>query len=95
MRHYFLDTNVVMDYLAQRPLFWADAAELMQTAVNGETVLYVSSLSFSTIYYVLRRQSSPANAREAVRRLAQLVRSDDGRAKARALRQGGPGEVAS
>lgn len=73
MRHYFLDTNVVMDYLAQRPLFWADAAELMQTAVNGETVLYVSSLSFSTIYYVLRRQSSPANAREAVRRLAQLV----------------------
>jgi predicted nucleic acid-binding protein len=54
MRHYFLDTNVVIDYLAQRQPFWPDAAELMQAGVAGEAKLYVSSLSFTNIEYILR-----------------------------------------
>lgn len=73
MRHYFLDTNVVIDYLTQRPPFWPDAAELMQTSLDGQTRLYVASLSFANIYYTLRRASTAIKARAVVDELAQLV----------------------
>jgi predicted nucleic acid-binding protein len=73
MKHYFLDTNVVIDYLAQRPPFWPDAAELMQAGVNGEARLYVSSLSFTNIYYILRRATSAQQAWQLLWNLEQLV----------------------
>lgn len=73
MRHYFLDTNVVIDYLTQRPPFWPDAAELMQAILDGQARLYVASLSFANIYYTLRRASTAAKARAVVDELAQLV----------------------
>lgn len=73
MKHYFLDTNVLLDYLAERPPFWADAAELMQAGVDGQATLYVASLSFSNAYYVLRKQTNPALARSLMAKLAQLV----------------------
>lgn len=73
MKHYFLDTNVVIDYLAERPPFWTDAAELMQAGVDGETTLYVASLSFNIIYYVLRKQTNPQSARTLLANLEKLV----------------------
>lgn len=73
MKHYFLDANVVMDYLAERPPFWADAAELMQASVDGEVTLYVASLSFNIIYYVLRKQTNAASARSLIANLEKLV----------------------
>lgn len=73
MRHYFPDTNVLLDYLAERPPFWADAAELMQTGVDGQTTLYVASLSFSNAYYVLRKQTNPERARALIAKLEKLV----------------------
>jgi predicted nucleic acid-binding protein len=73
MRHYFLDTNVVVDYLAQRAPFWPDAAELMQAGLDGQARLYVASLSFTNIYYTLRKATTAAIARALVEKLAQLV----------------------
>ena len=73
MKHYFLDTNVVIDYLTQRAPFWPDAAELMQAGLDGQARLYVASLSFANIYYTLRRASTAAKARAVVGEVAQLV----------------------
>ena len=73
MRHYFLDTNVVIDYLAQRQPFWPDAAELMQAGLAGEARLYVSSLSFTNIEYIMRRASSAQQAWQLLWKLEPLV----------------------
>ena len=73
MKHYFLDTNVLIDYLAQRQPFWADAAELMQAGVDKQAVLYVASLSFNNIYYILRRQITPNQARLLLAALEKMV----------------------
>ena len=73
MKHYFLDTHVVIDYLAEREPFWADAAELMQAGLDGQVRLYVASLSFANIYYTLRRATSAPQARGFVAKLAKLV----------------------
>lgn len=74
MHHFFLDTDVVFDYLGQREPNGAAAAALFQAAHENQAVLYVASLSFSHVFYTLRKQFGPGPAREALRKLARLVR---------------------
>ena len=74
MRHFFLDTNVVFDYLGRREPNGAAAAVLFQAAYEGRATLHVASLSFSHIFYTLRKQFGAQPAREALRKLARLVR---------------------
>jgi predicted nucleic acid-binding protein len=74
MRHFFLDTNVVFDYLGRREPNGAAAVALFQAAYEGKVTLYVASLSFSHVFYTLRKQVGAVAAREALRKLAQLVR---------------------
>ncbi len=39
MRHFFLDTNVVLDVLAKRQPFAAVAAQLFERALQGQVAL--------------------------------------------------------
>ncbi|WP_310395074.1 PIN domain-containing protein [Hymenobacter sp.] len=73
MRQYLLDTNVLIDYLTRREPFGEDATELMQAGAMGEARLYAASLSFANIEYIVRRQTSAAQARQLLSRLARLV----------------------
>jgi len=74
MRHFFLDTNVVFDYLGRREPNGALAMALFQAAYEGKVMLYVASLSFSHVFYTLRKQVGAVVARDALRKLARLVR---------------------
>ncbi len=71
MKHFFVDTNVLLDLLGQRTPFGAAAAQLVEAAVQKEVVLYVSSLSFSHIDYALRKTIT---APERLQRMATLAR---------------------
>lgn len=73
MHHFFLDTNVVFDYLGQCEPNGAAAAALFQAAYEGQAMLHVASLSFSHVFHTLRKQMGPLPAREALRKLARLV----------------------
>lgn len=73
MRHFFLDTNVVFDYLGRRQPNGEAALALFQAAYEGRATLHVSSLSFSHIFYTLRKQLGAEPARELLRKLARLV----------------------
>ena len=53
-RRIFLDTNIVIDYLAKREPFAEDAMKLFSLPEKNNQ-LCISSLSFTTIYYVLKR----------------------------------------
>jgi predicted nucleic acid-binding protein len=55
MRYFFLDTNVVIDVLANREPFSSEAAKLLDWGEKGAATLFLSSLSYSNIYYVLRK----------------------------------------
>ena len=78
MRHFFLDTNVVFDYLGRREPHGAAAAALFQAAYEGRVTLHVASLSFSHVFYTLRKQFGAQPAQEALRKLARLVAIDEG-----------------
>ena len=54
MKHYLVDTNVVIDMLLNRED--ADAAcAVFDGAERGEYVLHICALSFTTMYYSLRK----------------------------------------
>ena len=55
MKHIFLDTNAIIDLLADRKPFSTAVAQLMNSAIEEKLKIYVSSLSYSNIYYILRR----------------------------------------
>ncbi len=74
MRHFFLDTNVVFDYLGRREPNGEAAVALFQAAYDGRVTLHVLSLSFSHVFYTLRKQFGAGPAREMLRKLARLVK---------------------
>ena len=58
MKSVFLDTNIIIDFLTNRVPFSQSALKLFNLAENGKLELNISSLSFTTIYYVLRKNNS-------------------------------------
>jgi len=51
----FVDTNVLIDVLAQREPFYADSARLWTLAEQGRVKGFISVISFNNIYYVVRK----------------------------------------
>jgi len=52
----FLDTNILIDLLADRQPFSKYAAELLSASENKQAELYTSSHSIATTYYILNKQ---------------------------------------
>lgn len=53
----FLDTNILIDYLAQRTNFYQNAARVVSICGNCGFKLLVSSLSFATASYILSERN--------------------------------------
>lgn len=51
----FLDTNVMVDFCAEREPFYSNAATIIEMGHNGNVSLIVSSLTLVNIAYVLRK----------------------------------------
>lgn len=52
----FVDTNVMLDFLLKREDVFEDARTIMALGYNKRCDLYLSSLSFSNIAYISRKQ---------------------------------------
>ncbi len=58
MKHLFLDTNIIIDVLANREPFSDVASKLLDYGDKGKLNIYISALSYSNIYYILRKTCS-------------------------------------
>jgi predicted nucleic acid-binding protein len=70
----FLDTDVVLDHLADRQPFSEYAHRLFALAEQDKITLCVSSLSFSNLYYILRKLTNGDEALSLLRKLKGLVK---------------------
>ena len=70
----FLDTDVALDHLADRQPFAEYAHRLFALAETGELTVCLSSLSFSNLYYLLRKLKGHADALALLGQLKRLVR---------------------
>ncbi len=80
MERVFVDTDVVLDLLEERAPFYKSAAQLFSKADQNEIQILISSLSFTTIHYVLRKKYVSAESRKLLARfkvLVQVVAVDD------------------
>lgn len=50
-----VDTNVLIDVLAERHPFYRDSAAIWNLAEQGRLIAFVSVISFNNIHYVIRR----------------------------------------
>lgn len=73
MSSFFVDANVLLDFLMRREPFAIPAAELFQLADERKIQLYCSSLSFSQVHYVLRKVVGSAQARSLLLDIADIV----------------------
>ena len=72
MKHYLVDTNVVIDMLLDRED--ADAAcAVFDRAERGEYCLHICALSFTTMYYSLRKILSREDRINALTQLKEAV----------------------
>jgi len=58
VKHLFFDTNVLIDFLADRRPFSFDAAKLFNYSIKKELVIYVAAVSYNNIYYILRQSNT-------------------------------------
>jgi predicted nucleic acid-binding protein len=68
----FVDTNVVLDVLCDRQPFAGPAKALFTKIESGEIQASLSATTFTTIFYLARKQLGTDAAREAVSNLLRL-----------------------
>jgi predicted nucleic acid-binding protein len=73
MKNLLLDTKIVIDLLACREPFYAEAALLFSLADRQEIKLYVSALTFANTSYLLLRQKGSGEAKQILRKLRLLA----------------------
>lgn len=77
MKHVFVDTNVVIDFLADRKPFSLDAARLFNMAVEEKIKLYISAVSYNNIYYVLRQSLTNSVTIKLLEQLSEMSEITD------------------
>ena len=70
----FLDTDVVLDHLADRQPFAEHAHRLLALAELGQVEVCASALTFSHLHYLLRKGRTRTETRELLAKLNRLVK---------------------
>lgn len=71
---YFLDSDVILDYLMEREPFLKNAQEIFQIAETGVLNFHFSSLSASNIYYFSRKIVGHEKTVESIKALLSLFK---------------------
>lgn len=51
----FIDTNVLIDFIAKREQFYQTAASLMSLGIKGEVELYATPLTYATCIFISQK----------------------------------------
>ena len=73
MEKVFVDTDIVLDLLTARQPHYEYAAELFSLADENSIKLYVSSLTFANVNYILSKQLSAGQARKMLLKFKTLI----------------------
>jgi predicted nucleic acid-binding protein len=69
----FVDTDLILDLLAKRGVFYDPAAKLFSLADLGKIRIFVSSLSFANLHYILSKEFNANNSRKLLLKFKTLV----------------------
>lgn len=67
MKNIFLDTNIIIDLVADRKPFSKYAIEIFKRAEKGKITLYTSSHTIATTHYLLKKYMSEKDLRDNIK----------------------------
>jgi predicted nucleic acid-binding protein len=73
MEKVFVDSDIILDLLSARQPHYNNAAELFSLADEDSLKLFVSSLSFANVNYILSKQYSADQTRKKLLKFKTLV----------------------
>ena len=73
MKSLFLDTNIILDLLANRMPFYTEASKLFSLADRKKIKLSISTLCLADAHYILSRQNPEPEVRNILRKFKVLV----------------------
>lgn len=73
MNNIFIDTDIILDFLIKREPFIESAREIFRRAEKKGIHAFVSSLSFSNLFYILRKALSQQKAISVLSQFRLLV----------------------
>jgi len=73
----FLDTNVVLDLLGEREPYYDVVAKIATLADKGKIDLIVSTLTYSTVYYLISKFEDKELVKEKIRKFKVIALSAD------------------
>lgn len=73
MKNVFVDTNILIDFLAERPPFSKFAIILFDLAEKKKVKLFTSSHSFATTHYLLKKHVGEKELREMLYSLLDFI----------------------
>jgi predicted nucleic acid-binding protein len=73
MKNIFLDTNVLMDILANRQPFYKSSSEIYKLGLGEKVNFFTSSYKISTLHYLLKKFTSEENIRQSLEEIINVV----------------------
>jgi predicted nucleic acid-binding protein len=76
----FVDTNIILDWLSQREPFFIFAKQLFLKGEHKEVEILISTMSFISTEYILRKQIGKERAKQAlagIRTIAEVCTSGE------------------
>ncbi|EOR93653.1 PIN domain protein [Arcticibacter svalbardensis MN12-7] len=73
MKNVFVDTNILIDLLADRPPFSKFAIEIFNLAEKKQVRLFTSSHSYATTHYLLKKHVGEKELRELLYSLLDFI----------------------
>ena len=77
MKHLFLDTNVIIDFLIDRKPFSISAAKLFDFSEKGALKIYIAAVSYNNIYYVVKKLTSHKETIKILKDLEKIAETID------------------
>ncbi len=77
MKNIFLDTNVVIDFLADRKPFSLSAAKLFNFSFEGKIKIYISAVSYNNIYYIINQSLSHKETIKLLNKICEMTEIAD------------------
>ena len=71
MKYIFLDTNVLIDFLADRKPFSLETARLFNYSIKKKVTILVSAVSINNIYYILRQSTGHSTTMKILNELKE------------------------
>jgi predicted nucleic acid-binding protein len=73
MKNIFLDTNILMDILANRHPFYKSSSEIYKLGLGKKVSFFTSSNTISTLHYLLKKFASEENIRQSLDEITNIV----------------------